>query len=157
MRLTLNDLPTVAFAAFAALMIYGSITMDPSFSGSNQHRWVPLGVSIFVLVLSISVFALERLNPNAVGEEGSIEASSFIYRVLPMLVLMALYSQGKTWLGYELATLVVGICVFRLFGNSFLKSALHSVIATLLLYTVFFKLLKLYNPSGTLLDLPPLF
>lgn len=157
MRLTLNDLPTATFATFALLMIYGSVTMEPSFSGTNQHRWVPLGVSIFVLLLCFVVFILDRIKPGLTNSNGSIEARTLLVLVLPMLALMALYAQGKTWLGYELATFIVGIVIFRLFGNSLLKSAMHSVIATALLYTIFFKLLKLYNPSGTLLELPNLF
>ena len=49
---------------------------------------------------------------------------------------------------------VSGILIFRMFQNSWVASLIQSVIATLVLYVIFFKLLKLYNPPGRWLDLP---
>lgn len=43
MRLAFTALPPTFFLIFGVVMIYGSLTMEPSFNGSNQHRWVPLG------------------------------------------------------------------------------------------------------------------
>jgi hypothetical protein len=70
-----------------------------------------------------------------------------------LLALLALNGFGQIWFGYFAATLFCGICVFRLFGNSWRAAVLHGAIGASVLYALFFWLLGLYDPPGTVLDL----
>ena len=151
MRLWLNALPSFCFLLFGLVMIYGSITMEPSFSGTNEHRWVPLGMSIFVSLLAVLLLVGQVLGT---GDDAEIRAHSFFWLVIPCVLLLAAYTQASIWFGYGAATFVSGILIFRMFQNSWVASLIQSVIATLVLYVIFFKLLKLYNPPGRWLDLP---
>lgn len=155
-RLSLNILPALGFLLFGLIMIYGSITMEPSFSGTNEHRWVPLGMSVFVSLLSGWVLLQQLMSSNhsSVSPEGApLEHRHFFLLVLPCILLLAAYAQLYVWFGYAAATGGCGALVFKLFRNSLLASVVQSAIATLVLYFIFFKLLKLYNPPGRLLDL----
>ena len=152
-KFSLDLLPAVAFLLFGLVMIYGSITMEPSFSGTNEHRWVPLGMSIFVSLLAAWVLLRQLLHSEVDTDGDSIEWRNFILLVLPCVLLLGVYAQGYVWFGYAAATFVCGVLIFRLFQNSWLSSIFQSAIATLVLYFIFFKLLKLYNPAGRLLDL----
>jgi hypothetical protein len=134
-------------------MVYGSITMEPSFSGTNEHRWVPLGMSVFVSLLSAWILLRQWRASDSNPDGEHIDAGNLFLLVLPCIVLLAVYAQAYTWFGYAAATFVCGILIFRLFQNSWLSSVLQSAIATLILYFLFFKLLKLYNPPGRWLDL----
>lgn len=152
MNFTLNALPAASFLLFGLVMIYGSVTMDPSFSGSNQHRWVPLGMSIFVSLLAAWLLIRERFFAPEEGVE-DLSPNSFYLLVLPCILLLAAYAQAQIWVGYPLATFLSGVLVFRLFRNGWLFSILQSAIATLVLYLLFFRVLKLYNPPGRWLEL----
>lgn len=154
MKLSLNILPATSFILFGLVMIYGSISMEDSFSGSNQHRWVPLAMSIFVVVLATGLLA-RQVRSEEIGQDSShLEPRSFFFLVLPVMCLLAAYAQAQIWFGYAAATFASGVLIFRLFGNSWIVSILHGAVATVALYILFFKLLKLYNPPGRLLDLP---
>ncbi len=152
MKFTLNALPAASFLLFGLVMIYGSVTMDPSFSGSNQHRWVPLGMSIFVSLLAAWLLIREQFVAPDEGVE-DLTPISFCLLVLPCILLLAAYAQTQIWVGYPLATFLSGVLIFRLFRNGWLFSILQSVIATLVLYLLFFRVLKLYNPPGRWLEL----
>lgn len=154
MRLTLNDLPACAFVILGISFLYGGLTMDASFSGSNQHRWVPVGASLFVILLSLIVLAVGLYRPHNNDDVTQISAGKFFGLVVPLLAFMAIYAQGQIFVGYVPASLAIGFGVFLLFGNSPFASLLHCVFATSLLYFIFFKMLRLYNPPGTLFDLP---
>lgn len=149
MRLVLNALPPLAFLLFGLVMIYGSLTMEPSFSGSNEHRWVPLGMSI--LVSSLSALLLVRL---ILGQEpdAGIKARSFALLIIPCSLLLAAYAQATIWFSYVPATFVSSVVIFRMFRNGWIASLIQSLIATLALYYIFFNLLRLYNPPGRWLD-----
>jgi len=152
-KLTLDVLPAVAFLLFGLVMIYGSITMEPSFSGTNEHRWVPLGMSIFVSLLAGWICLRRQFSPEVDPDGARIERRNFFLLVLPCILLLAAYAQAYIWFGYVAATFVCGVLVFRLFQNGWLSSTLQSAVATMVLYVLFFVLLKLYNPPGRLLDL----
>ena len=130
-------------------MIYGSLTMEPSFSGTNEHRWVPLGMSIFVAILSALMLARQMTQQEA---DIAIDAQSFFVLIIPCILLLASYAQGTILFSYVPATYVSGVLVFRLFRNSWLTCLIQSAIATLVLYFIFFNLLRLYNPPGHWLD-----
>lgn len=151
MRLFLGALPPLCFLLFGIVMVYGSLTMEPSFSGTNEHRWVPLGISLFVSALA-GLLVIQQLT-RAHGEANPIEPQSLVMLVLPCVFLLAAYAQGTILFGYAAPTFVSGVLIFRLFRNGWLFSVIQSVIATLALYVIFFKLLKLYSPPGRLLDL----
>lgn len=151
MRLSLDALPPLCFLLFGLLMAYGSLTMEASFSGTNEHRWVPLGMSIFVSLLA-GFLVLRQINV-AESDESGLEARTLLLLILPCVALLWAYAQGTIWFGYTAPTFVSGVLIFRLFRNGWLASLVQSVIATLVLYVIFFKLLKLYNPPGRMLDL----
>ena len=152
MRLGLSVLPPLCFLLFGLVMVYGSLTMEPSFSGKNEHRWVPLGMSIFVCGLSAVLIA--RTLSGTADVNAPIDGQSLMFLILPCLLIMAAYAQGAIWFGYIIPTLLSGTLVFRLFKTDWIFSLIHSLIATTVLYFIFFRLLKLYNPPGSLLDLP---
>lgn len=151
MRLSLGLLPPLCFLLFGLVMIYGSLTMEPSFSGTNEHRWVPLGMSVFVSALA-GYLVLSQMAGRE-GDTDPITVHGLVFLILPCIALLAAYAQGTIWFGYAAPTFICGVLIFRLFRNAWLSSVVQSVIATLVLYVVFFKLLKLYNPPGRWLDL----
>jgi len=153
MNFNLNVLPAAAFLLFGLVMIYGSITMEPSFSGTNEHRWVPLGMSVFVSLLSGWLLLRQWLSADSDPDIEPIEKRNFFVLVLPCIFVLAAYAQATIWFGYLAATLVAGVLIFRLFRNGWVASIIHSMVATLVLYVLFFVLLKLYNPAGRMLDL----
>ena len=64
------------------------------------------------------------------------------------------YVQFIHWIGYLLATFVIMLAVFWTFGlRKPLQMILLSAIAAVVLQIVFVKLLGLYMPSGSLIDL----
>lgn len=77
-----------------------------------------------------------------------------MWLILPCVLLLAAYAQASIWFGYAPATFAAGVLAFRLFGNGWMSCLLHSTIATLVLYVIFFKMLRLYNPPGQWVDLP---
>jgi len=154
MKLAINALPAACFLLFGLAMIYGSITMEQSFSGTNEHRWVPLGMSVFVSVLAGWLLLSQTLRGSLDEGAEPLEWRSFAVKVVPCIALFAAYAQGQIWFGYGAATFAAGGLVFRLFQNSWISSLMQSAIATLVLYILFFKMLKLYNPPGRWLDLP---
>jgi len=151
MKQALGTLPPLCFLLFGLVMIYGSVTMEASFSGTNEHRWFPLGMSILVSLLAAYLLGRQVLGLDA--EEALYDPHGFVLLIIPCILHLAAYAQGSIWFGYPAATFVSGFLVFRLFQNGWVSSLVQSTVATLLLYTVFFKLLKLYNPPGTVLDL----
>ena len=151
MRLSLAALPPLCFLLFGLVMAYGALTMEASFSGSNEHRWVPLGMSTFVSVLA--GYLIVRQLTRAEQGESAIDGRTLIVLILPCVALLWAYAQGTIWFGYAAPTFVSGVLIFRLFKNGWAVSVIQSGIATLMLYVIFFKLLRLYNPPGRLLDL----
>lgn len=151
MRQVLGALAPLCFLLFGLVMVYGSITMQASSSGTNDHRWVPLGMSLFISILA-GYLALRQLTGGPEAAD-TIDGRTLLVLILPCLALLAAYAQGRIWFGYVAPTFISGVAIFRLFRNGWVSSLIQSVIATLALYIVFFKLLRLYNPPGRWLDL----
>lgn len=156
MKTCINWLPSFAFAVFGAVFLYAAINIGDSFSGGSSHKVMPLFVSALVLALSGYVLFFEQVRGDG-GQSSSetqpIQLATFVTRVSPLLLLMVLNGFGQIWFGYLVATFFCGICVFRLFENSWAASAIHGAIGAAVLYLLFFGLLQLYDPPGTILDL----
>ncbi|MDO6732614.1 tripartite tricarboxylate transporter TctB family protein [Marinovum sp. 2_MG-2023] len=153
---TLNWLPPAAFLVFGAVFLAMSLRLGESFGGGYAHRTVPLCVSTTVLVLSAWQVLKALQNPEK-ADDNKIDPKEFLLHALPLVFLMGLYGVFQTWFGFILASLSIGIVVFRLFGNSWVSAAINAVIATTIFYALFFDFMNLYNPPGRLLDLPGIF
>jgi putative tricarboxylic transport membrane protein len=75
------------------------------------------------------------------------EASLLIKGALLVAVLLG-YASLFAWLGFPLATVAMALMVSRLFGGSWLSSAVMAVIIGLLGYLVFDRLLEVSLPLG---------
>jgi len=155
--------PTLVFLLVGVVYLYASLTMEEAWSGGYQHRLVPLAMSVAVVVLCGMLLFTQR-NCAAKKEDGGYEltgsepllAGELFLKSLPLIALMVLYALAQSWFGYLLASLLCGVAVFKLFGNSLLVSAGHSIVISAVIYLLFFKLLKLYDPPGRLIDLSSL-
>ncbi len=135
-------------------MIYGSVTMQASFSGTHEHRWVPLGMSIFASALAGWLLLRQILSKAGDTKADAMDPRGFLVLILTCVLLFALYAQASIWFGYLAATCVSGVAIFRLFRNRWIASLVQSVLATLVLCIVFFKLLRLYTLRGVGLTCP---
>ena len=160
MKRNLDWLPALAFAAFGGTYLYASLQVAEAFSGGYGHRTVPLAMSVLVLCLSAWLLVSRShdvAEPRSADGSGRIHLEDFAARSCPLIVLMAVYGLCQTWFGYIAATLICGTAAFRLFGNSWIASLLHGAAGTAVLYALFFILLNLYEPPGSVFDLTGLF
>lgn len=150
----INWLATATFIVFGAVFLYSAINIGPSFSGGNGHKTLPVALSSTVLALSVLVLVREIFwkSPEADPNQ-PIAVSSLFVRVLPLIALMILNGLGQIWFGYLVSTIVIGVLVFLLFGNSIYRALLHGIIGAVVLYFLFFRVMGLYEPPGSILEI----
>ena len=160
MKRSINWLPVVCFAAIGLVYFYASIQMTESFSGGYGHRTVPLAMSILILLLCVPIsYELWKTHNQAQQQDDQhvIWLNAFVSKVLPLVAILVAYGLFQIWFGYILSTVLCGVAVFRLFGNRWTICALNGVIGTAIIYFLFFHLLNLYDPPGSIIDLSRLF
>lgn len=160
MPTSINWLPALAFLGFGAVFVYASLNIPETFGGSRENRNVPLASSLIVLALSAwELFRriAVRQRPESDAEESDIVLREFLLLAGPLMILIGLYGFFQIWFGYVVATAAFGFLTFRLFGNSWTAAALHAAAGTAVLYFLFFRVLKLYDAPGSVLDASGLF
>ncbi|MDE0307241.1 MAG: tripartite tricarboxylate transporter TctB family protein [Albidovulum sp.] len=156
----INWLPALAFVLFGAVYLIASLRIVESFDGGYGHRTVPLSMSIALLILAgwqlHRMIASKGLAESEPGCE-TIVLRDFLYLSGPLVLLMGLYGVMQVWFGYVLASLACGVAVFRAFGNNWIVSLIHSAVGVGTIYILFFKLLSVYDPPGSILELLRIF
>ena len=153
-------LPALAFALFGAVYLVASLRIVESFDGGYGHRTVPISMSLALLILAgWQLFLKVRSKGRIEAEPGceSIVLNEFLIYSGPLVLLMGLYGAMQIWFGYLLASLAIGIVLFRIFGNGWRASLVHSAVGVATIYILFFRLLNVYDPPGKILELTNVF
>ena len=156
MHKEINWLPALAFFLFGAIYLIASLRIVESFDGGYGHRTVPLSMSLELLIQAGWQLFRKVVSSSLADAEPSCEAiilREFLSHAGPLVLLMALYGAMQVWFGYMPASLVCGIALFRLFGNGWKASLIHTAVGVGTIYILFFKLLNLYDPPGRILEL----
>ncbi len=136
----------------------------PSDGESIGARLVPFWMSV-IMALLVAVQIVNDLRSRAAGQvelesaepfsgdAGLILVDRFLYRSAPLVLLMGLYAVFQLWFGYLLASLLISYLVFRIFGNDLKTILIHGTVGSVLLFLLFVKLLNIYDPPGSLIDL----
>ena len=138
------------------MYLFATTQIEESFSGGYGHRTMPLAMSILVLLFCARIASnmwTQRTSSVQESDSQTIWLDAFAEKVLPLIALMIAYGLFQTWFGYLISSFLCGVAAFRLFGNGWLTCALHSAIGTAVIYLLFFKLLNLYDPPGTVIDI----
>ena len=156
MKRSIDWLPVACFALIGLVYLFASFQIVESFSGGYGHRTMPLAMTILILLLCARI-AYTMWKKRAAEERDAdchpIWLDQFATKVLPLIAFMIIYGLFQTWFGYLIATFASGVAVFRLFGNGWISCAVNSAIGAAVIYLLFFKLLNLYDPPGTIIDI----
>lgn len=171
MNTKLPWLPNLTMLIFGLTFLIAAFQLPAIASAGVSTRTIPLLVcSLYVAFTLLQIFIEVRtynsksnvsLNASSGTEDldtqdmnaNYISLREFLFFSGPTILLIALYGFFFGWFSYVPATILIGIIAFRIFGNSWQTSLIHSAIGTVVLYFLFIRLLRIYNPSGTLLDL----
>jgi len=159
MKTRIDWLPALAHFAFGAVFVYASMNVTRSFSGGYGHRMVPLTTSLIVTVLSAVLLVRSYLGSNTAGQSPDTQPlflRDLITRTAPLLALTALYALFFVWFGYFVSSLLTFIAVLLVFGTTWRLALFHGLVGTVLFYVMFIRVFGLYDPGGTILDLPTL-
>lgn len=159
MKQHIDWLPAVFFLLFGLVFFYAATQIGAEYGGGDGGKILPFAASLCIIVLAARLvysdfFQQQELSSPA--DEG-IVLGEFLLASGPLLLLVAVYGLFHIWFGYLLATLLCSVLAFRLFGNGWLASLLHSLIGAAILYVLFIKVLRVYDPPGELIDLSGLF
>ena len=150
MNRSVNWLAAAFFLLFGAVYLAATFQIPESFGGGHINRFVPAAASFLVVALAV-IQIVRTVRPAQDGEQLMLRDVALL--AAPLMLLAAACGILQIAFGYLAATSLGGIAVFRLFGNSWRKSLLHSIAGTAVLYIVFFRLLNLYDAPGRILDL----
>lgn len=156
----INWLPALAFLAFGAVFLYASLNIPQTFGGNRENRIVPLAASLIIFAISawqLHRKATGRKRAQEGADEFDISPKEFFLFTGPLILLVGFCGVLQIWFGYVIATASCGFLAFRLFGNSWAAAALHAAAGTAVLYFLFFRVLKLYDAPGSILDVSGLF
>lgn len=121
-------------------------------------RLVPLSISCAVILLSLLLIYFDlRPHRKLAWENQDVSLAALLLMAGPLILLLAFYGQMMTWFGYLISTLICAFGAFRLFGNSTRTSLVHSIVGGVLFYVVFVRVMGIYDPRGSVLDLSGLF
>ena len=153
----INWLCTAAFFVLGSVFLFASLRIPESFGGGFGHRLVPLSMSVLILVLSVWLLISNRIGGSDRPEEHDIPLAGFAKHSAPLVLLMGAYGVAHILFGFLVATFICGTAAFRLFGNSWKLSAAHGAAGSAVFYVVFFKILNVYDPPGSVIDLSGMF
>lgn len=151
----LNELLfALAVLAFGAIYFWQSMLITVEEGGVNA-RTLPAIMSGAILLYGLGrAIQLLLRRPESAAPRIAQGRSILLWVVLPLTVEMVVYVQLIHLAGYLLATFLTMLAVFWTFGlRRPLPMILLSAGAAVVMQLIFVKLLGLYMPSGSLIDL----
>lgn len=143
--MTLNDrLLGVAALLFAAFLTWFGHDLEAPFA------YEPVGPKAFPLLLAlvIALCGLRLVFKGGNDVEANPEGANL--RIITMVACLAAYAFFFQWLGFVVATALMGIIIGRLFGGSWLKVITGSVLMAIGLFLLFDKGMDVVLPTGIL-------
>lgn len=127
---------------------------DPGFSARDFPIWVVSLIVLFsALLLTRTFLALRNMAVRDLFQMA--DGAVIVTRGLPLLVIALGYIWMTIAFQYLVATIVTTAAVVALFGNrGWRRLVLVPVLLALGCYVLFFELLNLYEPDGTILNVP---
>ncbi|OZI77020.1 tripartite tricarboxylate transporter TctB family protein [Bordetella genomosp. 12] len=106
-------------------------------------RAFPLLIALVIGLcgLRLAIKGGNPVHPNPPGANG---------RIVLMLLFAAAYAFLFEWLGFVIATAIMTVAVGRLFGGSWIKTAIGGLVMGLLFFLLFDKVLDVVLPGGVL-------
>ncbi|MDE0537825.1 MAG: tripartite tricarboxylate transporter TctB family protein [Rhodospirillales bacterium] len=160
--MNINWLPNLILLLFAIVFAVEALQISTD-EDSIGARMVPLGMSVIMTALVVIQIANDLRARRSIGVDidlateaagaGTISLHGFLTRSAPLIVLMAVYGVFHVWFGYLIASVLTGYLVFRLFGNNLKTILIHGTVGSALLFVIFVKLLNIYDPPGSLIDI----
>ncbi len=139
-----------------AIAIWGASLVPPPPDGETWAGVLPMSAAI-CLALTGGLMVWTSLKSKETKAANSVEAQSIkksTMRILSLVVLALVYHQAVLKFGYELPTAIAGPATLWLFGvRSKSGLALSIIIFPVVFHILFFKLLGVFPPFGTVLDL----
>lgn len=144
--------------AFALLVWWGTVQIDTEAGLFEGPRLLPsiVGTGLLMLSAGLAVHAVSRMAVGAAvrGRADPVDLRGFVRVSAPLLVLLFSYVALLNGFGYLLATVLAAPAAFLLFGNRGpLQVLVLPIMLAVLFYVLFFHLLGMFDPPGTVLDL----
>ena len=158
-----GDLAISAAVAFLGLfMWWGALQIETDAGLFEGPRLFPCLVATGLLVLAAVLAATAALKTSGetVGDKGFTTTSwrSFWTVALPLTGMLILYVGLFNGFGYLIATLLVAPGAFWLFGcRGPLQVVVLPTALVVAMYLLFFRVLGMFDPPGTILDLSDFF
>jgi hypothetical protein len=154
-----NDLGISAVVtAFALLVWWGTVQIDTEAGLFEGPRLLPsiVGTGLLMLSAGLAAHAAWRIATGAPsgGPPEPVDWRGFARVAAPLLVLLFSYVALLIGFGYLLATVLAAPAAFLLFGNRGpLQVLVLPIMLAVLFYVLFFHLLGMFDPPGTVLDI----
>jgi len=129
---------------FSAFLAWYGVGLEAAFS------YEPVGPRAFPLLLSVLIGGCGLVLTWKGGNPVEPNSPGVNIRILMMVAILAFYAAAFVWLGFILSTAIMGFMIGRLFGGSWLKSALGSASMSVCFYILFDQLLDVVLPAGLL-------
>lgn len=146
--MTLNDrLLGVAALLFAAFLTWFGHDLEAPFA------YEPVGPAAFPLLLALVIALCGVWLVFKGGNDVPANAPGANLRIATMVATLAAYGFFFQWLGFIVSTALMSAVVGRLFGGTWLKSAVGGVLLAIALFFLFDKAMDVVLPAGLLGDL----
>lgn len=157
MNRNIGWIATPIIAITGVVFFWHSLDIPAGSSDAIGPRLVPMLMSGAAILLCLPLIYHDlRSHRRANWANHDITIEALLMTAGPMILMVAVYGNLLAWFGYLLSTIACGVVVFRLFGNSFRTSLIHGIFGGVIFYVIFIRLMGIYDPSGTILDISDL-
>lgn len=137
------------------IAIWGASLVPPPPGGETWAGVLPMSAAI-CLALTGGLMIWSSFKNKETKTKSQVDSNLFdgaTVRILSLVILAVMYHQAVLRFGYELPTALVGPAVLWLFGvRSKLGLALSIILYPIVFHILFFKLLGVFPPFGTIFD-----
>lgn len=152
----------VAVAFFGFFVAIGTLdieTTDQLFEGAKLLPSIVFcGLVLLAAVLAGDAVMRMRNERDGKSEDQAHDWRLFLCTSAPMIALMIVYVGLLDAFGYLLGTVIVAPFIFFVFGSRrIVSTVITSTLTAIILYLIFFKGLRMFDPPGFLINLSNLF
>ncbi len=140
---------------------WGTFQIDTDAGNFEEARLLPSVVGSALLLLAGIQLASGTLGLSHDTKSEDIDAiqwQGLAPVAIPIMGMVILYVGLLSGFGYLISTMMIAPLAYLLFGNRGLKRAvILPLLVSIIYYIVFFKLLGMFDPPGSILDISEIF
>lgn len=151
-------------ALVGIFMWWGVVNFDTEDALFEGARLLPsiVGTGLILLAGVLLVSGTEEAEiekePTKIDEPDDYGWRGLNTVAVPLTAIVLIYVGLLSGFGYLIATILISVAFFKLFGNQGIKYGLtFPIVTAIVFYILFFNVLGLFDPPGEILDMSEIF